>query len=477
MTLARKLLEYELKCTFFVRNISENLIKLIGETFEVILLNGCDSRFDPSSEYSNWLGVNQLFDAKEFISKAAPIGFDLVIIDHYGIGHPWEMVVKHSFNNILVIDDLANREHHCDILVDQSIGRKQSSYSKLVPSTCKLFIGPKFSLLRDEFLKFNKNFKNKYQILINFGGADSDNFTQHVVDILCGLLDINELSIKIIIGKDYPFQRELTRKINNIGSQIRLVQDPKNIAEEIAECEIAIGAGGVSLLERSSLGVPSILYAIAENQKHICEEYDSRGLGYMITKGEQDESTKLGSVIEELLNTETLYQKSKLNRKLVNVHGTNRVVTQLLRYCNFITSDKASIDDAPFIYDCRYKAIKSAFYINPDIPSFHCHLTWFRSALRDKLYRHIIFRAGWIKYGYVRLDIQKEYAEISIYVHPKYRGRGLGEIMLTKICEQQTGKTFRAYVHVDNSSSLNLFLNNGFNIIKSEAKLVRLEHC
>ena len=43
---------------------------------------------------------------------------------------------------------------------------------------------------------------------------------------------------------------------------------------EISECRIAIGAGGVSLLERSTLGVPSIVYAIADNQKHICAEYE-----------------------------------------------------------------------------------------------------------------------------------------------------------------------------------------------------------
>ena len=69
ITLANKLLEYDLRCTFFVRNISDNLLQLISKTFEVILLDGNDPDFDLTEEYSQWLGVGQLFDAAEFLSK------------------------------------------------------------------------------------------------------------------------------------------------------------------------------------------------------------------------------------------------------------------------------------------------------------------------------------------------------------------------------------------------------------------------
>ena len=78
-----------------------------------------------ADEYSRWLGVNQRFDAEEFIALARPGNFNGVVVDHYGLGYKWERAVQDNFRFVLVLDDLANREHICNLLVDQSIGRKR----------------------------------------------------------------------------------------------------------------------------------------------------------------------------------------------------------------------------------------------------------------------------------------------------------------------------------------------------------------
>ena len=349
LTLAKRLAGFDISCIFYARNISENLNHLIAQSFEVVLLNGIDHEFKPIDDYSHWLSVRESFDAMEFIAKTKDRNIEFVIVDHYGIGFAWEKRVHSTYGKLMVLDDLANRKHKADLLIDQSIGRTETSYLGLVPSNCRVLAGPKFSLLRDEFNFLQKSSSKQYQILINFGGADKDNFTMHVVDLLAQSLSINNYSIKIVVGKEYPFKHELIQKIKYLKAQITLVESPKNIAKEIAECAIAIGAGGVSLLERSVLGVPSIIYAVAENQMHICEEYDKRNLGRVITKGEEGECKKLNSVIQQFLNTETLYFRSQLNRELVDFRGVDRVVAQLLKDFNFVTSHEATIEDITFI--------------------------------------------------------------------------------------------------------------------------------
>ena len=197
ITLANKLIDYKIECTFFVRNISKNLFKILDEKFEVILLDCIEDTFEASGEYSRWLGVSQEFDAAEFLMKAEPTSFLGVVVDHYGLGSQWELAVQESFSFLLVLDDLANREHSCDLLVDQSIGRKSSCYSNLVPTTCNLLIGPKFALLRDEFSHGNRELPKKYHILINFGGSDKDNYTEHVLNVLAKSPSIHNYCIKI----------------------------------------------------------------------------------------------------------------------------------------------------------------------------------------------------------------------------------------------------------------------------------------
>ena len=477
ITLASKLVNYNIKCTFFVRNISKSLFEIIDKKFEVILLDRIDNIFAATDEYSRWLGVNQRFDAEEFIALARPENFDGVVVDHYGLGFEWERAVQINFRFVLVLDDLANREHSCNLLVDQSIGRKVSCYSSLVPQICTLLVGPKYALLRDEFSADLSGSKKQYDILINFGGADKDNYTEHVLNMLAMSANMYKHSIKIIIGSDYPYTLGLEGRVDKLGLQFKLVENPNNVAREILECRIAIGAGGVSLLERSALGVPSIVYAIADNQKHICAEYERQGLGAEIRKGSNDEHVQLAFMIDTMLDPQMLSNRSHLNSDFAGASGTDRVVARLLKEFELLTQVEATIEDTKFVYDCRYEKTDTSLYVNSSVPSYQCHMNWFAKNLVQKDCVHIIFKCGLEKIGYISLDREKNYYDVSIYVHTKYRSRGFAEIMLSKILDRVGTQKLQASVHVKNEASMRVFLNCAFNVISKEHNFVRLEYC
>ena len=120
----------------------------------------------------------------------------------------------------------------------------------------------------------------------------------------------------------------------------------------------------MSLLERSALGVPSIVYAIADNQKHICAEYERQGLGCVISKGENDEHVKLASIINAMLDPQMLSISSHLNSDFVDAQGTDRVVAKLLKEFELLTQVEATIEDTKFIYECRHEKTDTSFYVN-----------------------------------------------------------------------------------------------------------------
>ena len=475
VTLGRKLSEYGIDCIFFTRRITNNLKNFVSKDFEVVTLDCQDPFFEAGDEYSRWLGVRQKIDAEDFISKISTKQISCVVVDHYGLDADWEKIVRNKICNLIVLDDLANRKHDCDMVIDQSIRSGVDPYEKLVPEGCSKLLGPRFALLGNLFKISPKRNTNDYSIFINFGGTDKDNFTLHVLTLLESTSIPDQLPIKIVIGKDYQFKSALEEIIKISRFKINLVQNPSNIAFEISECNFSIGAGGGSLLERSVLGVPSILYATAKNQKHICLEYQRRRLGFFLEKDDVDEVNKLNTAVQFFLNGVNLKDKARRNKDFVDVRGVDRIVAEIVKKIEHFKVRTARIDDAKFIYNCRYKNVTESFYLNASIPDLSSHVSWFSKALGSDKIRHLIYKFSNAKIGYIRLDNKTEPFEVSIYVDKIYRGRGFGLLMLDNLCKEFGQSKLRASVHLQNKPSLNSFIKCGFRILNEQNGFLQLE--
>ena len=119
LTLAEKLNCKE-KIIFISRDLPGNISNLIlKKGFKLTLLNNED--LDVSLKgYEKWLTVRQEQDAKETIEAIKNLNLELLIVDSYAIDVKWEKMLRPSVKKIMVIDDLANRKHDCDILLDQN---------------------------------------------------------------------------------------------------------------------------------------------------------------------------------------------------------------------------------------------------------------------------------------------------------------------------------------------------------------------
>jgi len=282
LTLAQVLKENGANVEFICRKHEGSLIgKIRSSGFVVHELKVFEeTEVGTKLAHSHWLGATQQQDASDCIEILKAEKSDWLIVDHYALDEQWQNRLKPYYEKLMVIDDLADRNHQCDILLDQTFGRQQGDYLELTPKGCKLLLGSEYALLRPEFEKFRKfslnrrkdgEFKN---LLINMGGTDPDNITGKVVDRLQTASIPEGVIITIIMGKTAPHLQSVISSANNLPYKSEVKIDIDNMAEIMANADIAIGASGSTTWERCCLGVPTLQLITAYNQEFIAQKLD-----------------------------------------------------------------------------------------------------------------------------------------------------------------------------------------------------------
>ncbi|MBB1073508.1 UDP-2,4-diacetamido-2,4,6-trideoxy-beta-L-altropyranose hydrolase [Rhodoferax sp. 4810] len=291
--------------------------ELLNNLYEKILVQGHEVTFLPT-------GLNNfLHDAEQ--SRLAFQQADWLVVDHYELDRFWEKQLRPYVQHILVIDDLANRPHDCDILLDQNL-RDNEAYKDLVPTRCIRLIGPRYALLRSQFVeqrqKLIKQFDTVRRILVFFGGTDAKGVTLKALEALAQIKPIENLIVDVVIGEANPHRDAIQSACNASPHQTHLYCEVDNMAELMAQADLALGAGGSATWERCCLGLPSLVVTVEDNQ-------DVNGIpclkkGVLIYLGclHEVEVKQWVSELDDMLNNSTKRADiSKAAMQLTNGYG------------------------------------------------------------------------------------------------------------------------------------------------------------
>lgn len=276
--------EHGAEVHFICRDLEGNLSNLVTKAgFSLHLLPRAEH--NPRLEgYAAWLTVTQQQDAGECIQVIDAIGerVERIVVDSYAINNTWEQMLRPYAKEIMVIDDLANRKHDCDILLDQNFYLNMDSrYQGLAPEQCRMFLGPEHALLREEFYEARKRLRQRdgqiRNILVFYGGSDLTDETSKAVQAL-GLLheEYEGFCVDVITGQSNPHKE----KVAALCSQYDFINyhcQVDNMAEFMNKADLMLGAGGATTWERLFLQLPAIVTAIAENQIRGCEDCSAAG--------------------------------------------------------------------------------------------------------------------------------------------------------------------------------------------------------
>jgi len=371
----------------------------------------------------------------------------------------------------MVIDDIADRQHDCDILLDQNFYLDMDTrYNGKVPGNCKLLLCPRYALLRDEFTGYRGKIKScsrdVKRILVFFGGIDFDNYTSHAIEALIKI-NISNLDIDVVIGSKHPFRERIIDQCAQHGFVCHVQTD--KMVDLLATADLVIGAGGSVTWEHCFFGVPALAFSIATNQNHQIADAAQEGFLYS-----PDVNTDLVSVIihhtENLINNYNLRKLiSHRAKQAVDGRGVQRII-RAMGYTS-IALRRTNSDDLIKLFKWRnHKNIRNVSR-NTELISQDSHEMWFSSVLLSENKELLIGEKGEEIIGVVRFDIQKEDAEVSIYLVPDGsqvgQGQG-GELLLSAekwIIEKRLEiKNIFANVMGNNESSRRMFLSAGYHV-------------
>lgn len=232
-------------------------------------------------------------DAIAYFAEVSSFGeqqvdFDVVICDSYDIDEAFERPLRQWAKKIVVIDDLANRRHDCDLLVDATFGRSAADYRNLIPPNAEVLAGARYALLRPEFgalreesLARRANGGGVERILVSLGLTDLGGITARVV---AALLDQSlRAKINVVIGPNAP-SRNALEAMGARDHRVVLHIDPPNMARLMVDADLAIGAGGTTTWERCCLGLPTVLLILADNQRLVAQKLEEAG-ALLATRG------------------------------------------------------------------------------------------------------------------------------------------------------------------------------------------------
>lgn len=308
LTLADALTANGAGVLFLCREHAGNLIDLIeAKGYPVLRLP------EPGGEYPGqagdpvhapWLGASWRDDAEASAALLAGRELDWLIVDHYALERRWEQFLRPQARRVMVIDDLADRNHDCDLLLDQNLYDQMAQrYQGLVPGGCRKLLGPSFALLRDEFIAARAQLRERTgmvrRILVFFGGSDPSNETEKAL-LALDSLERPDIAIDLVLGAANPHLeriRELCRPL----PQVRLHIQTASMARLMLQADLFIGAGGSTTWERFFLGLPGVVWVIAENQLQTTLAVARLNLGVYLGWYHQVKVEEIAQAVAELL--------------------------------------------------------------------------------------------------------------------------------------------------------------------------------
>ena len=423
----------------------------------------------PAIPHAAWLATSQAQDITDCAPHIRALAPDWIICDHYALAAAWQTAARalcHS--KIMVIDDLHDRTHDADLLLDQNHAHTAADYAPLVPPSCRILTGTRYALLRDEFAQHRTislhqratpparqpetALPHSQNILINLGGVDKDNHTLAVLQALSayvsGSLKALPIRATIIMGATAPHLASVQRYAATAPYPGQVIANAHNMAELMTQATWAIGAAGSTSWERCALGVPTLLLTIADNQRSIAAQLQRAGAALAL-EASQIHSPAFQATLTHLMQPENQHRLSQAAAQLCDAHGAERVAQHIAQLTTAPQAQlrPATAADCHLIHTWRNHPSIRCMMFNPDPIPLPQHQAWFAAQLANPSFKMYVYTLGGTPQGYGSLKrIAPHTYEWGFYLAPSCP-RGNGSILCNLLLQRAFGDLGATIVH------------------------------
>lgn len=429
------------------------------------------------------LGARPEDDAMETraLLEALAIQPDWLIIDSYGADVRWEKVLRGTSTRIFVIDDLANRPHDCDLLLDQNlVSGMEQRYSGHVADGVPTLLGPSYALLHPTYAQYHSRMGPRRgsiaSVLIAFGGADVANMSGRA---LAAVLAVStDTAVDVVLSSD-SLNASSVRELARGEPRVRVHERVPSLAQIMASADLAIGAAGTTSWERLCLGLPSLVITLADNQRPVARALHSQGLACWLGDAADVDGDVLERELARVFKEGLDEQWSLSCMSVVDGKGASRVAAALLASPDSaVTVRHATLDDERRLLEWSNDVVTRQSGFSTAAIEASSHRDWFWRRLRNvEGCQFYIVEVDGGPAGPVRFERTADEWEIHYAVAPSFRGKGLGKLMLAaalehfrKGCENET---LVGHVKEENIASRRIFDSLGFTAAPARAGIIK----
>jgi UDP-2,4-diacetamido-2,4,6-trideoxy-beta-L-altropyranose hydrolase len=485
MTLGRALRQAGAKVSFVTRLHEGGLIDQVrADGFGVTTLAAPERAGQAHAEpaHASWVGASWQDDARDTSAGIRDIGApsDWLIADHYGLDARWEAALRPSAKRILVIDDLADRHHECDLLLDQNlVDGLESRYTGKVREDCGMLLGPRYALLQPLYEELHEQLLPRRgpirRVFIYFGGADRRNFTALA---LRAFLNLNrpDVAVDVVLATDAPTV-EAIRTCARRHPNVHLYRQLPSLAPLMARADVAVGAAGSTSWERMCLGLPALVVTLAENQKAVAAALHRRGIVTWVGHHDEVGLAELQQALSRQLERGADTESSRAGHAAVDGKGLRRVRAALLLDLGAavpLVLRSATSEDEALLLEWANDALTRRNSFARALISAEDHHRWFCARLHetDRCLLLVAETRDGVPLGMTRFDWSATGWRINYSIASPYRGKGLGRRMLeqalTSLAASRDVTWVLGRVMATNAASHRVFRALGFESV-SEA--------
>lgn len=333
--LAEELMRAGHSVLFVTRDTDGLAAGLIPSQAEIALLAYNPEAHESWNEHAHWLDVGWETDARWTVECLRGRSPDWIVVDHYALDGRWEEKVREGAKHTFVIDDLADRNHVCEVILDQNlVAAGTRRYCSRVSAETMCLLGPKYALLRPEFREARIWAQTRVsvdRIMVFLGGGVVESMVVQGVEALREG-GFSQLWIDVVVGAGFGSMEQLESLVAMLPNA-RIHVQTTCMAELMHSADLAVGAAGSATWERASLGLPTVAVAVARNQEPIGEAADDAGILEYLGPSERVTTRAISRAVRSLADDPArLSAMSERGHALVDAGGTIRVREFMERY-------------------------------------------------------------------------------------------------------------------------------------------------
>lgn len=454
---------------FICRELPGHLAQRVRERgFDVALLPAPASHGAHGTPHAHWLKVPVATDAQETAAALDGGRPDWLVVDHYALDAAWERALRPHATAVAVIDDLADRPHDCDLLVDAAAAPGAPRYDRLLPPGARRLGGPRYAPLREEFAAARAAQPPRSgtleRILVSFGGADASGAACRVVEALAAMDSPPCRDLDAVAGLTSPHAARL-RELCAARPGFTAHASVGNIETLMARADLAIGAGGTMAWERACLGLPALIWPIADNQRPFAEFLASAGAAQLLREGDLAPA-RLQAILHALRQGDALRRMGAAAASQVDGRGAGRLARVLVPPGALRLRPARAADRDALLAWRNAEPVRR--HANDPAPiDAATHGRWLAQVLADPDRSLLIGETGDGPVGVLRYDLNGAAARISVYLVPARLGQGWGVHLLEAgrqwlRRERPAVRQLNAQLRPDNAASRAVFLDAGF---------------